>query len=67
MTTNTKFSLNNIDFDLNNAMISGATLFGGLLDRCIVSPFNEVDRTINQATNEILEYEGLASLVVQSS
>ena len=58
VTTNTNFSLNNIDFDLNTAMVSGATLFGGLLDRCIVSPFNEVDRTINRATNEILEYNG---------
>ena len=58
VTTNTNFSLNNIRFDLNTATVSGATLFGGLLDRCIVSPFNEVDRTINRATNEILAYNG---------
>ena len=58
VTTNTNFSLNNIYFDLNTATVSGATLFGGLLDRCIVSPFNEVDRTINRVTNEILEYTG---------
>ena len=45
--TDGNFSLNNVYFDSNTATVSGATLFGGLLDRCIVSPFNEVDRTIN--------------------
>ena len=33
-------------------------LFGGLLDKCIVSPFNEVDRTLDQTTNKLLTYEG---------
>ena len=58
VTTNTNFSLNNILFGFNGATVSGSTLFGGLLDRCIVSPFNERDRTINRATNEILAYNG---------
>ena len=56
-TTNTNFSLNNILFGFNTAAISGATLFGGLLDRCIVSPFNEVDKTIDRTTNKQLRYE----------
>ena len=60
VTANTNFSLNNIFFDSNTAMISGPTLFGGLFDRCIVSPFNEVDRTIDQTTNELLTYKGNA-------
>ena len=58
VTSNTNFSLSNILFGSNTATISGATLFGGMLDRCIVSPFNEVDRTIDQATNKLLRYEG---------
>ena len=58
VTTNTNFSLNNVMFDRNNAKISGDTLFGGLLDRCIVSPFNEVDRTIDRSTNQLLSYNG---------
>ena len=58
VTANTNFSLNNVYFDLNTATISGPILFGGLLDRCIVSPFNEVDRTIDQTTNKLLTYKG---------
>ena len=58
VTANTNFSLNNVYFDLNTATVSGPTLFGGLLDRCIVSPFNEVDRTIDQTTNKLLTYKG---------
>ena len=58
VTANTNFSLNNVYFDSNTATVSGATLFGGLLDRCIVSPFNEVDRTIDQTTNQLLTYKG---------
>ena len=50
--------MNNILFGFNGATVSGHTLFGGLLDRCIVSPFNERDRTINRATNQILTYNG---------
>ena len=33
-------------------------IFGGLLDRCIVSPFNEVDQTIDQTVNIMLMYKG---------
>ena len=58
VTANTNFSLKNVLFDQNLAAVSGPTLFGGLLDRCIVSPFNEVDRTIDQTTNELLSYKG---------
>ena len=58
VTADTNFSLNNVLFDGNSAEISGPTLFGGLLDRCIVSPFNEVDRTIYRTTNELLTYKG---------
>ena len=43
---------------MNTATTSGATLFGGLLDRCIVSPFNEIVRTISQSTNTLRTYEG---------
>ena len=31
-----------ISFNLNTALVSGSVLFGGLLDRCIVSPFADV-------------------------
>ena len=58
VTPMTNFSLNNVLFDGNLATVSGPTLFGGLLDRCIVSPFNEVDRTIDRTTNELLTYKG---------
>ena len=57
ITPNTNFSLTNVHFNLNSAVVSGSTLFGGLLDRCIVSPFNEVDRTIDRTTNILLTYE----------
>ena len=58
LTANTNYSLNNIDFDLNLANESGSTLFGGLLDRCRVSLFNEVDRTIDLTDNQFLTYKG---------
>ena len=58
VTARTNFSLSNVLFDSNSATVSGPTLFGGLLDRCIVSPFNEVDRTINRTNNELLTYKG---------
>ena len=58
LTANTNYSLNNIDFDLNSANVSGSTLFGGLLDRCRVSLFNEVDRTIDLTDNQFLTYKG---------
>ena len=58
LTANTNYSLNNIDFDLNSANISGSILFGGLLDRCRVSLFNEVDRTIDLTDNQFLTYKG---------
>ena len=57
-TDNTNFSLSNILFDKNSATVSGSTLFGGLLDRCIITPFNEVDRTINITNNKFLTYKG---------
>ena len=58
LTANTNYSLNNIFFDSNFATVSGTILFGGLLDRCSVSPFNEVDRTIDITVNEFLVYTG---------
>ena len=58
LTANTNFSLNNVLFHLNSAIISGSILFGGLLDRCTVSLFNEVDRTLDLATNSFLTYQG---------
>ena len=57
-TAYTNYSLNNVLFCLNSANVSGSTLFGGLLDRCTVSLFNEVDRTIDMADNNFLKYEG---------
>ena len=38
------FSLQSIHFSQNCANISGSTLYGGLLDRCAVSPFAEVHK-----------------------
>ena len=58
VTARTNFSLSNVLFHKNSATVSGPFLFGGLLDRCIVSPFNEVDRTIDRTTNELLTYKG---------
>ena len=58
VTGKTNFSLSNIRFLSNFAKISGSTLFGGLLDRCIVSPFNEVDRTFDLTINNFLTYKG---------
>ena len=58
VTATTNFSLSNVLYDRNLATVSGSSLFGGLLDRCIVSSFNEVDRTIDRITNELLTYKG---------
>ena len=60
-TVNTTFSLNNIllYFDLNTATTSGATLFGGLLDRCIVSSFSDTSSN----TQRTYEGDGLQYLV----
>ena len=57
-TTNINFRLTNILFNSNTATLSGPTLFGGLLDRCIVNPFNEIDQTVDRNTNQLLTYEG---------
>ena len=51
---NTNSSLSNIRFYLNFAEISGSTLFGGLLDRCIVSPFTYEITT----EEELITYKG---------
>ena len=40
----------NIKFRENHAHISGSILFGGLLDRCTVSPFAEVYNNDNSPT-----------------
>ena len=42
--------LKNINFTENKALVSGSTIFGGLLDRCTVSPFAEVYRKYNDET-----------------
>lgn len=57
LTLNTTLSLHNVEFDNNYAKSSGSTLFGGLLDRCIASPFNEVERTIDLTSNSFLVYD----------
>ena len=45
--------------------MSGSTLFGGLLDRCVASPFNEVERTVDLTSNSFLVYneDGLQYLM----
>lgn len=58
LTANTNYILTNIRFNSNNATVSGSTIFGGLLDRCSVSVFNEVDRTLDLTDNQFLSYEG---------
>ena len=58
LTANTNYILTNILFDSNVADVSGSTIFGGLLDRCDVSVFNEVDRTLDLSDNQFLTYEG---------
>lgn len=58
LTANTNYILTNILFDSNVADVSGSTIFGGLLDRCGVSVFNEVDRTLDLSDNQFLTYEG---------
>ena len=58
LTANTNYILTNVRFDSNIATISGSTIFGGLLDRCSVSVFNEVDRTLDLTDNQFLYYEG---------
>ena len=58
LTADTNYILTNILFDSNVADVSGSTIFGGLLDRCTVSVFNEVDRTVDLSDNQFLTYEG---------
>ena len=58
LTADTNYILTNILFDLNFATVSGSTIFGGLLDRCTVSVFNEVDRTLDLTDNQFLTYDG---------
>ena len=58
LTANTNYSLTNIRFDSNSADGISSTLFGGLLDRCTVSLFNEVDRTIDLNDNQFQTYTG---------
>ena len=41
---NVNFSTQCMHFSRNHAKISGSILFGGLLDRCAVSPFAEVHK-----------------------
>ena len=60
LTANTNYILTNVRFDSNIATVSGSTIFGGLLDRCAVSVFNEVDRTLDLSDNQFLSYEGNA-------
>ena len=47
----------NIVFSRNTAIKYGSSLFGGLLDRCIPSPFAEVFQTHNKT-----HYDGIAYL-----
>jgi predicted outer membrane repeat protein len=58
LTADTNYILTNILFESNIADVSGSTIFGGLLDRCTVSVFNEVDRTLDLSDNQFLTYEG---------
>ena len=58
LTANSNYTLNNIDFDLNSAEGNSSVLFGGLLDRCTVSLFNEVDRTLDLNDNHFQRYSG---------
>ena len=58
LTANPNYTLNNIHFDSNSANGMSANLFGGLLDRCTVTIFNEVDRTILLSDNRFQEYTG---------
>ena len=58
LTANLNYTLNNIDFSSNSANGISSTLFGGLLDRCTVSLFNEVDRTIDSNNNQFQMYTG---------
>ena len=40
-----EYNMIDVDFEYNYANYSGSNLFGGLLDRCIASPFAEVHST----------------------
>ena len=41
--------IQSMHFSQNNANVSGSTLYGGLLDRCAVSPFAEVHKKYTRA------------------
>ena len=45
-----------ISFSGNNALTSGSALFGGLLDRCTVSPFAEIHNIIEKHYENSIEY-----------
>ena len=45
-----------ISFSGNYALTSGSALFGGLLDRCTVSPFAEIHNVIGQHYENSIEY-----------
>ena len=54
------FHSENIRFSGNTAAVEGSNLFGGLLDRCVPSPFSEV--YIQQSSLQTQHYNGFAYL-----
>ena len=54
------FHSENIRFSGNTAALEGSNLFGGLLDRCVPSPFSEV--YIQQSSLQTQHYNGFAYL-----
>ena len=54
------FHSENIRFSGNTATLEGSNLFGGLLDRCVPSPFSEV--YIQQSSLQTQHYNGFAYL-----
>ena len=54
------FHSENIQFSGNTATVDGSNLFGGLLDRCVPSPFSEV--YIQQSSLQMQHYNGFAYL-----
>ena len=45
-----------ISFSGNSAVISGSAIFGGLLDRCTVSPFAEIHNVFDRHYENSIEY-----------
>lgn len=45
-----------ISFSGNSALISGSAIFGGLLDRCTVSPFAEIHNIFDRHYENSIEY-----------